>query len=332
VESLVRSLVSHFEAIGGVPLVAVFDRPKTVVLRWAKDGSVTEWNGTFAQVMLELGVGVELCWPRSGNQKGSVERLVGWVKGSFFKQRRFVDEQDLEEQLVRWHGEVNEQTRSRATGVTPATRMAEERLRLRPMKVSSEDLALRIPVFVGPTGVVFYDNHPYSMPPDAILMPATLFLYRDRVRIIAGRHEASHPRLFEKGAQSILPEHRSQTLAAVSGRRAQRYYKREQILGLGREVLEYLTEVVHRRQRTWSQDVDELFDMLQEHGAEAVRRAVGLALSERTFGAEYVAHFLGAPRSERWRSDRGAQPRGAGPGRLDLRVGRAEPEEGEGDR
>lgn len=53
---------------------------------------MTEWNSSFAQVMLELGVGVELCWPYAGNQKGSVESLVKWVKGSFFKQRRFADE------------------------------------------------------------------------------------------------------------------------------------------------------------------------------------------------------------------------------------------------
>ncbi len=33
VESLVRALVEHFSAIGGIPLLAVFDRPKTVALR-----------------------------------------------------------------------------------------------------------------------------------------------------------------------------------------------------------------------------------------------------------------------------------------------------------
>jgi len=33
VESLVRGLVDHFAAIGGVPLCAVFDRPKTVALK-----------------------------------------------------------------------------------------------------------------------------------------------------------------------------------------------------------------------------------------------------------------------------------------------------------
>lgn len=75
VETLTRTLVDHFAAIGGIPLVAVFDRPKTVALSWRKDGTVTEWNPTFAYVALELGVGVEVCWPYQPNQKGSVENL-----------------------------------------------------------------------------------------------------------------------------------------------------------------------------------------------------------------------------------------------------------------
>jgi transposase len=81
VESLVRALVDHFVAMGGVPLLAVFDRPKTVALTWRNDGVVTEWNSTFAGVALDLGIGVEVCWPQSPRQKGSVENLVGWVKG-----------------------------------------------------------------------------------------------------------------------------------------------------------------------------------------------------------------------------------------------------------
>jgi hypothetical protein len=48
-----------------------------------------------------------------------------------------------------------------------------------------------------------------SMPPDAIGLPGTLYLYRDRVRIIAGRFQADHERKFQHGDGSILPEHRS---------------------------------------------------------------------------------------------------------------------------
>jgi transposase len=57
VESLVRALVDDFAAIGGIPLLAVFDRPKTIALSWGRDGVVTEWNSTFAAVALDLGLG-----------------------------------------------------------------------------------------------------------------------------------------------------------------------------------------------------------------------------------------------------------------------------------
>lgn len=69
VETLCRTLVAHYEQFGGVPLLSVFDRPATIAHAWKKDGTVTQWNQTFAQVMLELGVGVELCWPARGQEK-----------------------------------------------------------------------------------------------------------------------------------------------------------------------------------------------------------------------------------------------------------------------
>ena len=87
--------------------MAVFDRPKTIALKWGRDGVVTEWNPTFAGVALDLGIGVEVCWPYRPQEKGSVENLVGWVKGSFFKQRRFLDRADLERQLRDWLTEAN---------------------------------------------------------------------------------------------------------------------------------------------------------------------------------------------------------------------------------
>ena len=68
-ETLVRTFVDHFAAIGGVPLLAVFDRPKTVALKWTRDGQVTDWNPLFAGVALDLSVGIEVCWPAAPWQK-----------------------------------------------------------------------------------------------------------------------------------------------------------------------------------------------------------------------------------------------------------------------
>jgi hypothetical protein len=292
VESLVRTLAEHLASWGGRPLLCVFDRPKTIALKWHKNGEVTEWNPTFAYATLEMGVGVELCWPYRAQQKGSVENLVGFVKSSFFKVRRFHDQEDLRQQLGDWHREVNQERPCRATGIIPAVRLAEEAPRLRALKVQPEQLALRIPVYVGPTGTVLHDGHAYSMPPEAISMPATMYLYGQRVRIVASRYEVEHPRKFGVQENSSLPEHRAALVAAVSGKRGKRYLKRQQLLELGEPAIRYLTEIVHRRPREWYEDVDRLHQILQSHGPEVLRRAMEEGLKQQIYGAFYVERSL----------------------------------------
>ena len=295
-ETLVRCLADDFAAFGGVPLCAVFDRPKTVALKWRKDGEVTEWNPTFAYAALELGFTAEVCWPYAARQKGSVENLVKWVKGSFFKQRRFHDREDLEEQLNQWLWEVNNERPSRATGVIPTERLAEERARLRPMRIAPDQLALRVPIHVGPTAEVYYDGRGYSMPAEAAGLPGTLYLYRDTVRIMAGRFEATHRRNEVKGTVVRLPEHRAAHLAAISGRRGKRYLKRQQLFECGEAAVSFLTELVHRSPRGWSADVEALHAMLQRFGAEAMERAFRAALQVGANSVAFVAECLGYDR------------------------------------
>ena len=68
--------------------------------------------------------------------------------------------------------------------------------------------------------------------------------------------------------------------------------QREHLLGLGRCVLEYLTELTHRRPRVWIRDVAQLHDLLERYGDDALRGAFERGLAERAIGAEYIAHYL----------------------------------------
>lgn len=294
VESLVRALVGHFHAFGGVPLVAVFDRPKTIAIEWETDGRVTKWNSTFLQVMGEVSVAPELCWPYQPQQKGAVENLVGWVKASFFKCRRFIDEADVARQLDEWLDEVNNRRPSRATKETPAHRMATvERARLRPLKVSPEALTLRVPVAIGPDAKASIDGYRYSMPPGAAGQSGTAYLGVERVLITAGRWTATHPRLTGERRESNLPEHRVAMVGAVRGPRAKLYLKRQHLQDLGAEAELFLTELVHRRPQRWQPDVERIYELLLLHGDAAVLSAIKAANATSTWGAEYVAHHLG---------------------------------------
>lgn len=290
VEPLCRALLNGFQKSGGVPLAVVFDNPKTVVIHPKRTPIV--WNRTMAQLAIDYGFGIELCELRRANQKGSVENLVGWVKGSFFKVRRFHDFEDLLDQLHDWLREVNEERPCRATNVIPIVRLAEEQERLRPLALAPTEYGLQFETFVGPTGVVTRRGIRYAMPAESIGFPATLHVYPDRVRITAGRHEVTHARFPERGKLSYPAELRASHLATISGKRGRLYFQRQRLLELGPVVVHFLTEIVHRRPRTWKGDVEALYELLDRCGEEPLIQAVQAAQLRSLFGAEYVRGFV----------------------------------------
>jgi transposase len=315
-ETLIRCLCRDFQAFGGVPLLAVFDRPKTIVLEGKGQArEVRRFNATFAQAVLEMGVGVEMCAPRSGNQKGSVEAIVKWVKNSFFKGRIFRDGVDLGEQLEAWLRETNTERANRATHVIPETRRREELARLRPLGVLPENLAVRVPLSVGPSGHVEHEGVRYTVQPEAIHLPATLYLYEDRVRIEAGRFVSEQRRRTKNEPMESPPEHRAARIAAVCGKRGKLYEKRQQLTELGPAALVFFTEIVHQRPRTWAPVVERLHAMLLEHGEDAMTAAIAHAVDTEAFAVaaveQHLQQILRTPQPEGSPSaPRGAPPRG----------------------
>ncbi len=292
IEPLIRAVLLCFERSGGVPLRVVFDRAKTVVIGQEEGRPV--WNPTLAQVAIDYGFAIELCAPASPEQKGSVENLVGFVKRSFFRARRFSDvEEDLPRQLLEWLFEVDEERPCRATGVTPRERLTLEQDRLHPLATPPAEYGLRYPVQVGATAMVQFQKIRYAMPAAACGLPATLFLYPDRVRIVTsgGRCQSTHPRFPLSGNTSYLTGQRAEQLAAVAGERKRLYFMRERILELGPLGESYLTELVHHRPHTWKGDVERLFALLEQIGEARFLHALQRALFHGLYGAEHVLYL-----------------------------------------
>ena len=113
VETIVRCLARDFVAFGGLPLMAVFDRPRTIV---KKSGQGTRSRG----VQRHLRAGDRRHRGRRRDVRAAERQPEGhgrapreWVKSSFFKHRKFQDEADLQAQLAAWHVEVQHQDASR---------------------------------------------------------------------------------------------------------------------------------------------------------------------------------------------------------------------------
>ena len=114
-ETFLRALIDCFLAIGGGPWGVVTDNLKTAVLgRDATNQPV--WNPAYQKLAAEFKFLPEACAPAAGNQKGSVENLVKFVKHNFLPGRSFHDDRDLAEQCQEWLLQVNTERPSDATG------------------------------------------------------------------------------------------------------------------------------------------------------------------------------------------------------------------------
>jgi transposase len=148
-ETLLRGLVACFCALGWVPWVLVFDNMKTVTSgRDAQHQPI--WTPALLQLAQEFGFHPEACTPGAGNQKGSVEALVKWVKGSFLSGRVFADDADLAAQQADWQELVNTRP-SRATDVPPLARLPRKRHAVNRCRQARTTMASIILDVCGPT-------------------------------------------------------------------------------------------------------------------------------------------------------------------------------------
>jgi transposase len=100
-ESVVRALVARFGPRGGAPREWVFDNPRTI--RASLPGVVpVVIHPHLRGLLADIGGIPTLCVPAHDNQEGSVENLVGFVKGDFFLARRFSDHADVAAQFGEW--------------------------------------------------------------------------------------------------------------------------------------------------------------------------------------------------------------------------------------
>jgi len=286
-ETICHALVDAFRYFGGAPLISVFDNPKTIVIDRV-DGK-PNWNPAFAQFCAEVGITPQLTWPYRPQEKGSVENLVGYVKG-FFKGRVFRDRAEMLEQLAEWHVEVNDRRACRATGEVPRVRMLAEANRLKSLNVPESGYALKWSRRVRTDGYCEFESRRYFAGMAAIAKMATLHVGQKDVAIyVDGQEIARHPRVPLNGHYSLLAEQREEIIKKKGVRS---YAKRQIVIDLCPSAEWMLTEIRHRRPSRWEDEVSRIYDLLEKYGESAMIGAFVEAARQCVVGAEYIEAVL----------------------------------------
>jgi transposase len=292
-ETLFRGLVACFLAMGWVPWVLVFD-PATVTS--GRDGAGQPiWTPALLQLAGEFGFHPQACDPGAGNQKGSVESLVKWVKGNFLPGRGFADDADLAEQTGAWCDQVNARP-SDATGEPPLARLTAEAARGGPLPLTAHDFGLLESGMVSREALVAVASNRYSVPVAHVGAPVTVRLHRERVRIWRDAAcLADHPRAADGARQRVLdPAHFAPLFPAKP--RAQVMLYREVLLALGGRAPAFLGELSHRHRDRLREEILAVYALYEQAGGEALLAAMARADDAGTYQADALAVLLATPR------------------------------------
>lgn len=289
-EVYIRGLEACARVWGGLPLFNVVDNCKACVLRREPDPVTGErrvvYNAHFRAFLDAAGVLGEATHPYSGNQKGSVENLVGFVKGGFFQARTFRNRFDLEHQREGWLHYVNHVRPCDATGVIPAVRLRAEQDRLRPLVLGPHGYGLLYPAVVGRDARVRWGGYQYSTPATWIGQAVTVRVHPEVVILHHADPPVVHPRVPANGRYSLLAEHQPALFTKPRGRTMA---QRQILVDLCPEGERFFTELVHRRPRTWrTQDLPAIWRLFEAEGAAALRGALRQCVQQGTWGAEYL--------------------------------------------
>ncbi len=292
-ETLFRGLVDCFVALGWVPWVLVFDNMKTVTSGRDAAGQPL-WTPGLLQLAGEFGFHPQACDPGAGNQKGSVEALVKWVKGNFLPGRTFADDADLGTQLTAWLAGANARP-SDATGVPPADRLAAEAARGGTLPATAADYGLLVAGQVSPEAFVAVAGNRYSVPVAHVGAPVIVRLHRGRVRLWRDTAcVADHPRAPDGAQQRVLdPAHFAPLFPRKP--RAQAMLYREALLGLGGRAPAFLGALSRRHRDRLREELLAVYALYERHGADELLAAMALADDAGAYSADALALLLAAP-------------------------------------
>ncbi len=289
-ETFLRALVDCFGAIGGVPWVVVTDNLKTAVL--GRDvANQPVWNPAYQKLAAEFKFLPQACTPAAGNQKGSVENLVKFVKGNFLPGRTFHDEQDLAEQCQAWLTQVNTERASDATGERPASKLVEEQRAFTPLPAAAQDYGFFDCVVVNRESLVMLESNRYSVPTHLVGRALTARLHRSQIKLFAdGELVASHARVQGHNQRVIDPAHFEDAFRGKPRGRLMVY--RDWLCNLSPGAHAYLREVCQRRYSDMPGQITLLYETAQQYGRADFLTALELAAEQHMYGAEYLRAIL----------------------------------------
>lgn len=297
-QSLECFLDAHLRAfawMGGVPRRLMVDNLKTAVLGHRR-GEPPEYHPRYLDLARHYGFAPIACNVGKGNEKGRVERGVGYIKGNFLAGRQVIDLPGLQAAAEKWRDLVANERIHGATRKPPRELFEEEEKKaLRALRQEPYDCSVTRHVRLSKDSRIQFETNTYSLPPGQKHRQLILRVEAERIRIHSGtlRSEpvATHQRCYGRHQDIEDPVHTREL-------KKQRQQAREQNLlhdfrALGPVAVRYCEEL-RQRHLDYRSQVRRLLALAEIHSADKLLRALRDSLEMGAVNAAYIEHLLAA--------------------------------------
>ena len=295
-----RGHVDAFEYFGGTARTVLYDNLKSAVLE--RRGDAVRFNPALLELAAHYHFLPKPCAPARGNEKGRVERAIGYIRTGFFAARSFTDIDDLNRQAHAWcTGPAAARRWPENRDRTVAEAFADEQPRLLTLPANPFPTEERVEVRVAKTPYVRFDRNDYSVPHKYVRMTLTVMASPERVRVLDGAQVvATHERSLDRDQQIEDPAHVEDLVEYK--RQARRHRGIDRLYHVVPSTQALFAELAVRR-ANFGAATSALVRLLDLYGGAALDGAVREAI---TRGAPHV----GAVRQilDQQRSDQGLAP------------------------
>ena len=274
--NLLRGHVAAFEHHSGCARNHLYDNMKSAVLE--RQGDAVRFHPTLMDFSGHYHYGLQAAAVGRGNEKGRVERAVGYLRTSFFPLRQNLSLSALNEQALDWCSETSaRRSWPQDRSLTVRQALAWEKPHLLTLPDDPFPTEERREVKVAKTPYVRFDGNDYSVPPDYVQRTLVVLASETRVRVLSGdRVLAEHSRCYSKGEQIEDEKHlRLLTLHKRTARRKHRGFDR---LFSAAPATETLMQQLAERGENLGTRTAALLKLLDLYSASALQKAVLEAL------------------------------------------------------
>jgi transposase len=274
---------------GGTTVADIFDNMKTVVR--SHTPTVTIFNKRFLEYARARGFGAVACNVAKGNEKGRVERPIGFVRERFWQGRKFQSLLDLNTQATTWRDDFANNREHDDTGKVPALVFKNEEQRLlKPLKTQPFETYEIETAGVTKSFRVRFDRNLYSVPPRLVGQTIVIRANDIAVSVFLGpKQVALHRRCWSVGEDIEHPSHREAALETKP-----RAGARELPPGLGAlgDVAREYFKVLAAGSRSLRRETVRLTFLAELFGDTQTASAMDEVMKTGHVGAEYVEYVL----------------------------------------